>query len=177
VSLGFVVATLAVVVAVVPVLPACAAAAPFGEGEGEGVGESNSNGTRDDPSVCATCDGAVDPCQVLVERACGACADSAGCEAARLVARYEPERCPTALADERRFPPCTASPCDELMTRVCGGTTPTPACSANPGCGPAQVLYTRATAEQATAADIEQAEASCSSALADDAVFAPCEPG
>ena len=52
---------------------------------------------------------------------------SAACEAATLLSRYEPERCTAALDDEQKFPACTARPCEGLMARVCGGTTPTEA--------------------------------------------------
>jgi hypothetical protein len=112
-------------------------------------------------------------CGPLLQRTCGECADSPACEAATLVARYEPQRCSEAMSDERRFPGCTARACDELMRRVCGGPTPTEACASNPGCGPAEVLFKRSQVSESTA-KVEQAEASCASALTDDVVFAPC---
>ena len=126
-------------------------------------------------AACAEADAGVADCAPLLARTCGGCADSASCEAATLLSRYEPQRCAAALIDEQTFPTCTARSCDGLMERVCGGTTPTDACLTNPGCGPAQVLYERATSASSSTAESAQAEASCAAALTDDAVFAPCD--
>lgn len=128
---------------------------------------------RCDDEGCADAGAEADDCAPLVERTCGACADSAACEAATLLARHERDRCTEALFDERRFPTCTERPCERLMERVCGGDPPTEACVTNPGCGPAQVLFERS--RSSTSRDeIDQADASCAAALTDDAVFAPC---
>jgi hypothetical protein len=116
-----------------------------------------------------------DGCADLIARTCGGCAESTACEAATLLARYEPARCWAALDDELKFPACTARPCEGLMKRVCGDTTPTAACAASPGCAPATVLYERSTSTSSSTAEIAQAEASCAAALSDDAVFAPCD--
>lgn len=166
---------LAVVGALV-IVPACSASLSASGAEGEGEGEREAAGAGE--SICdAGCsDAAADACARVVARSCGACEGSAGCEAATLLARYEPDRCEGALADERRFPPCAVTTCAALMERVCGGTTPSQACAANPGCAPGQVLYERATASDSTADEVARAESSCARALTDAALFAPCEP-
>jgi hypothetical protein len=145
-----------------------------GSGDDVASGDERERPATCEAGVCPQDTVAVDACTPLRERTCGACAASASCEAATLLARYEPERCADALVDEQRFPTCTARPCDGLMKQVCGDTTPTEACRANPGCGPAEVLYERATSPLSTTDEIAQAEASCAKALTDDAVFAPC---
>lgn len=131
------------------------------------------------PPCAELCDGegenVTDGCEDLIARTCGGCAESTACEAATLLARYEPARCRAALDDELKFPACTARPCEGLMKRVCGDTTPTAACAANPGCAPATVLYERSTSTSSSTAEIAQADASCAAALSDDAVFAPCD--
>jgi hypothetical protein len=173
------VVVVAAAAAVFAIGPACAATNAFGVGsEGEGEGETES-ATRQPPGLCPTepcSQDALDVCVELVARSCGACADSAGCEAASLLARHEPERCADALADERRFPPCVASACDALMTRVCGGAPPSPSCANHPACGPASVLHARATGAGRGADDIARAEASCAAALTDEQLFSPCDP-
>lgn len=157
----------------------CARAADGFDGVGASGDEPEPPGVQgtNDPCVdvaCVEAGARTDDCAPLVARTCGGCADSASCEAATLLSRYEPERCTAALVDEQKFPTCTARPCDALMTRVCGGTTPTAECASNPGCDPARVLYERSTSPSSTTAAIQQADASCAAALTDDAVFAPC---
>ncbi|MBM4279247.1 MAG: hypothetical protein FJ137_00315 [Deltaproteobacteria bacterium] len=120
------------------------------------------------------CGETADVCPALLARTCGGCAESAACAAATLLARYEPDGCAAALADEQTYPACTLSSCATLMKRVCGGAPPTAACVDNPGCGPAQVLSQRATDPAAATDAIAAAEASCAAALTDAAVFAAC---
>ncbi len=123
-----------------------------GEGEGAQVPEDNA-------AVCAA----------LVAKACGdagECADDGSCAAADLTARFEPENCDEGLADNATFPACTAGSCDRLVEKVCG---PAPqACAEAPGCGPATTLSARSDDGDASA------EASCGSALSDEALFPPC---
>jgi hypothetical protein len=143
---------------------------------GDDSGDEQETNTRSPPS---TCDGGVcaegsNACPELVARTCGGCADSAACAAATLLARYEPDGCGAALVDEQTYPACTQSACAALMERVCGGEPPAPACVDNPGCGPARVLWQRATDRSATTESIAAAEASCAAALTDAAVFAAC---
>jgi hypothetical protein len=122
------------------------------------------------------CDEHEHVCEMLVERTCGGCPESAACAAATLLSRHEPEGCAAALGDERTYPACTESACAALMDVVCGGVPPTASCAQNPGCAPAQALWERATSPDGTTQEIAAAEASCAAALTDNDVFAPCAP-
>ncbi len=111
---------------------------------------------------------AVDDCTVLLSKACGVaneCAADPGCQAASLVTRFEPERCASALSDNRGYPTCAAGSCDELVAKVCGSTN---ACDADAACEPATVLRERADDGDVSAAN------SCGQALADELVFPRC---
>ncbi len=115
-------------------------------------------------------------CAALVVSSCGGdggarCDDSAGCQAATLLARYEGERCAAALSDDQRFPDCEDTACAVLVARVCGGAG---ACADAPGCDPAQRLFLRSVSADAGDADRRDALASCAAALEDADVFAPC---
>lgn len=120
-------------------------------------------------------------CDALLAKTCGAtdgprCDDGPACTAAGLLAVHEPGRCEAALSDESAYPPCTASACDSLVARVCGGDPPSDACADAPGCDPALRLQERATDPSSSAAEREDAQASCAQALEDTDIFAPCSP-
>jgi hypothetical protein len=157
-------------------LPFACAGGALPPGFGSAPSDDDDDGDVDpNGTPVARADASVEDCPALLVRTCGGCTESASCEAATLLARYEPARCTAALDDEQKFPECTARQCEGLMLRVCGATTPTEACASNPGCGPATVLYERSTSSSSSTAEIEQADASCAAALTDDAVFAPCD--
>lgn len=119
--------------------------------------------------------GESDPCAALVARTCEpSCQDSPACAAAELTRDYEPDSCQAALDDPLTFPTCTASPCETLVERTCGGSEPTPTCADSPGCPPSLVLRGRATDAAASSEEIADALAACEQALEDATVFAAC---
>lgn len=163
----------------VPVVSGCVAGAYQGVREldaGTAAEEAPDDcGTPSEDGGVPCLTGAEDPCLALVERSCEpSCQDAPGCAAAELTQRWEPDACAAALEDAQTFPTCTASPCDTLVERTCGGLEPTPECVDSPGCSPSQVLRQRATDPAASSGEIADAVAACAQALEDAVVFSAC---
>ena len=163
----------------VPVVSGCLA------GAYEGLGDLDAGTTAEEaPDDCGVAledggnpcpRGVEDPCLALVERSCEpSCQDAPACAAAELTQSYEPDSCAAALEDAQTFPTCTASPCDTLVERTCGGLEPTSGCVDSPGCAPSQVLRQRATDPAAESAEIADAVAACAQVLEDATVFSAC---
>ena len=179
------------VVVLVLVVPACAQYAP-------GVPDEALEGCFDVDAGCAADAGGTAPdadvetppasvaddasCTALVEKACGGdegprCDAAPGCAAAQLVATYEPSRCGAELSNEASFPRCARTACEALVEKVCGAAPgAAPACPDAPGCDPATRLHARSVDAAASAAERDDALASCADALEDGAAFAACAP-
>ncbi len=163
---------LATITAFTAALAACGLSPGLGEGEGEG-GESSAEDFDDDLCDGGPCEGGGDTprgrdCGQLVLATCGLldeCRQDPGCVAASLLAEFRPEDCAGAREDLRSYPPCVASACDELVSRVCGVDD---ACASASACAPARTLFERAEAGD------QNAPASCAQALTDQTLFPLC---
>jgi hypothetical protein len=151
-------------------LTACGLSPGAGEGEGEGE-----EAETDDEFGDSECDGGPctdapkdRDCGQLVLTTCGSldeCREDPGCVAASLLAEFRPDDCLLARDDVRSYPPCAASSCEELVSRVCGVDD---ACASASGCAPARTLFERSEAGDSTAAT------SCAQALTDQTLFPLC---
>lgn len=162
-------------------LTACAVGGPLTGGDGEGEDGGRGLGCPDgglcDPVEAPQSGSAPARCADLVEKVCGegagpSCDDAPACEAARLLQRYEEQRCVEALADEVTFPACAYDACEQLVQKVCGALFSPAACEDAPGCEPARRLLERARGDDA--GERQRALESCQSSLRDDVVFAGC---
>lgn len=122
-----------------------------------------------------------DFCRQLVDLTCGrdgisggvVCDDTSACTAATLLATYEPEQCQQALDDDRRYPPCRANACEELVIRVCGALDDTAGCGARTECELAERMLERQEGSESVPADPDGL-AACSAALDDSVLFPTC---
>ena len=118
-------------------------------------------------------------CGELLEKVCGApeaasCDQDSACAAASLLATYEPESCAAALQNERTYPTCGYSACDQLVAKVCGAVSGEGACADQAGCAPALRLRDRLNLDAGVDL-LDETLRSCAAALEDGTVFPACE--
>ena len=118
-------------------------------------------------------------CGELQEKVCGAlgaasCEQDPACAAASLLATYEPQSCEAALQNERTYPSCGYSACDQLVAKVCGAIDGDGACADQSGCAPALRLRERLSVD-AGADLLEETLSSCAAALEDGVIFPACD--
>ena len=114
------------------------------------------------------------PCAALVASVCGSdpdagrCQQSVECEAARLTASHEPERC-SSLQGDPRYVDCATRPaqqdsaCNDLVLKCCG--------SLSPGAGNCAMTDACENARDVATEDMDNV---CHQALGDNTAFPAC---
>ena len=112
----------------------------------------------------------------MVSRACGpggaVCLDTASCQAALLIARYERQRCEEVYVDTITYPTCEEGACDRLVSKVCGEDDVD--CSEASPCLQALRLSDQLDDVELSSEDRESARDACAAGLEDDVLFPGC---